>query len=211
MSHPQQPGNWGDHPGQPRSHGYPQGPGYPGHGYPQGPGYSQGPPPKKSRTGLWAGLAVGAVVLVALAITGFVAPGFFLGKDSGGAQAGPVAPPPAAPSTSDTPSAAPPSSSDGESLEKAVALAKQFVDRLNANDTKGAGAMKCPNSGTILEGVILLSIEPPTSLTVGSATGGRLRIEVEVSGTTKGKQVSGTVSVQDRPGTPQCIRLISVR
>ncbi|QWF80522.1 Twin-arginine translocation protein TatA [Amycolatopsis sp. CA-230715] len=208
MSHPQQPGNWG-HPGHPQGHGY----GYPqGPGHPQGYGYPPGGPPKKSKAGLWAAIAIGVVVLLALAITGFVAPGFFLSKDDG-AQAGPVAPPPSAPSesTSDTPSAAPSSSSGGESREKAVALAKQFVDKLNANDPKGAGAMKCPNSGTILEGVILLSIEPPTSLTVGSATGGGLKIDVEVSGTTKGKQVSGTVSVQDRPGTPQCIRLIMVR
>ncbi|GAA1969325.1 hypothetical protein [Amycolatopsis minnesotensis] len=208
MTHPQQPGNWGGYPGQPQ--GYPQGPGYPGHGYPRGG------PPKKSRTGLWAGLAAGVVVLVVLAITGFVAPGFFLGKDSGTGQAGPETPPPAPPSesTSDTPTTAPSRPSSGasaESLEKAVALTRQFVDKLNANDTKGAGAMKCPDSGTILEGLIVLSIEPPTSLTVGSATSGARRIQVQVSGTTMGKQTSGTVTVQDSPGAPQCIRMLTIR
>ncbi|QFU94425.1 hypothetical protein [Amycolatopsis sp. YIM 10] len=54
-------------------------------GYPQQGGYGT-PPPKKGKTGLWIGLTIGVVVLVALGITGFVAPGFFLGDDKEGPE-----------------------------------------------------------------------------------------------------------------------------
>lgn len=96
--YPQQPG------GFPRQGGYPQG-GYPQEsgsyrqggfnqppgGYPQqgpyGPrgfGGPASPPPKKKKTGLIVALSGGlAVILVALVITGFAWPGFFLGGDEG--------------------------------------------------------------------------------------------------------------------------------
>ncbi|SDX21227.1 hypothetical protein SAMN05421504_102678 [Amycolatopsis xylanica] len=54
---------------------------YPGQGYPP-----PGPPPKK-KTGLIVGISAGVVVLLALGITGFVAPGFFLGDDAGSTNA----------------------------------------------------------------------------------------------------------------------------
>ncbi|MBN6035891.1 hypothetical protein [Amycolatopsis sp. 195334CR] len=54
-------------------------------GYPQQGGYGT-PPPKKGKAGLWIGLTIGVVVLVALGITGFVAPGFFLGDDKEGPE-----------------------------------------------------------------------------------------------------------------------------
>ncbi|MFD8494028.1 hypothetical protein [Amycolatopsis sp. NPDC059657] len=47
------------------------------------------PPPKPKRTGLWVGLTFAAAVLLALLITGFVAPGFFLGKNKIDPAAGP--------------------------------------------------------------------------------------------------------------------------
>ncbi|SFP76115.1 hypothetical protein SAMN05421810_103332 [Amycolatopsis arida] len=53
-------------------------------GYPQpgqyGPG---GEPPKKGRAGLWIALSAVGVVLVAFAVTAFVAPGFLLSDDEG--------------------------------------------------------------------------------------------------------------------------------
>ncbi|MFI6029340.1 hypothetical protein [Amycolatopsis magusensis] len=52
-------------------------------GYPQQGGYGAPPPQKKSMAGLWIGLAIGAVVLITVGITGFVAPGFFLSDDEG--------------------------------------------------------------------------------------------------------------------------------
>lgn len=101
----QQPGGYGQQPGgYPPSEGFPQygqqpgyGQGYSqpypqpgaggGGGYPptgQFPGYGTPPPGGGGgKKGLWIGLSVGLVViLAALGITGFVAPGFFLGKDS---------------------------------------------------------------------------------------------------------------------------------
>ncbi len=56
-------------------------------GWNQNAGYSQGfggppAPPKKSKTGLIIALVAVVVVLAAVGITGFVAPGFFLSKDS---------------------------------------------------------------------------------------------------------------------------------
>jgi hypothetical protein len=75
-------------PQYPQQAQYPQQQPYPGQ-YPgqQYPGYSQGfggppAPPKKSRKGLWAGISAVVVLLVAFGVTGFLAPGFLLGKDS---------------------------------------------------------------------------------------------------------------------------------
>src|SRR5690606_6236701 len=72
------------------SGGFPQQGGqYPGGQYPQG--FPQDPygqqggfgsqPPKKSKTGLWIGLGIGVVAVVAFVITAFVAPGFLLSDD----------------------------------------------------------------------------------------------------------------------------------
>ncbi|QWF79417.1 hypothetical protein [Amycolatopsis sp. CA-230715] len=51
-------------------------------------------PPRLRKIGLRIGIAIGAVVLVVLGVTGFVAPGFFLGedKDVGPAASGPERP-----------------------------------------------------------------------------------------------------------------------
>ena len=91
----QQPGDpYGQQPGgqygTPPSGGFPQqGEQYPGGQYPQG--FPQDPygqqggfgsqPPKKSKTGLWIGLGIGVVAVVAFVITAFVAPGFLLSDD----------------------------------------------------------------------------------------------------------------------------------
>jgi hypothetical protein len=109
MTYPPQPGQpygppdpYGQGGGYPQSGGFPQQPyqgqqqyppmyppqpQYPGQGqYPPPPqqpfpGFG-GPPekPKKRRTGLWAGIAVVIVLLIAFGVTGFLAPGFLLGK-----------------------------------------------------------------------------------------------------------------------------------
>ncbi|MFD5097181.1 hypothetical protein ACFWMR_41675 [Amycolatopsis thailandensis] len=75
----------------PQQQQYPGGYGqqYPGQNQQYGQGFGGPPaPPKKSNTGLLVGIAAAVVVLVTMAITGFVAPGFFLGKDK---AAGPEA------------------------------------------------------------------------------------------------------------------------
>jgi hypothetical protein len=73
---PQYPGQQQPYPGQ-----------FPGQ-QPQYPGYSQGfggppAPPRKSKNGLWAGIAGVVVLLIAFGITGFLAPGFLVSKDQG--------------------------------------------------------------------------------------------------------------------------------
>jgi hypothetical protein len=53
------------------------------YGQPYGQGFGGPPaPPPKSKTGLLIGIAIAAVVLIAVGVTGFVAPGFFLSKDN---------------------------------------------------------------------------------------------------------------------------------
>ncbi|MGW4131196.1 hypothetical protein [Amycolatopsis japonica] len=97
---------------------------YPGYGqqpygqnqqYPQGFG---GPPapPKNNKTGLIVGIAAAAVVVIVLGITGFVAPGFFLGDDKAGKSSGP------------------------ESTAQAI------VDGINAHDRAALTALKCSDA-----------------------------------------------------------------
>lgn len=88
-----QPPQSGEPEGQAPDPGSPQGQPYPQQPYPQQPYQQQGwygapqqpPPPSSNKTALWVGLGVlGLVVVVAVvAITGFVAPGFFLSDSKG--------------------------------------------------------------------------------------------------------------------------------
>jgi peptidyl-prolyl cis-trans isomerase B (cyclophilin B) len=101
MTYPPQPGQSGGFPPPPDQYG--QQPYYPGYG-------GQAPPPK-GKTGLWIGLGVAVGMVVALGITGFVAPGFFLDKDNTTAASTPTsttaAPPPtSAPDSTTTPAPA---------------------------------------------------------------------------------------------------------
>jgi hypothetical protein len=112
----QQPGGYGQQPGgYPASGGFPQQGqqpyGQPGYGQPY-PGYDQSggggypptgqfgqyggygaPPPGGggSKKGLWIALSAGLVAIVALAVTGFWLPGFFLGDSSSDGSGGPDA------------------------------------------------------------------------------------------------------------------------
>ncbi|MEV6913074.1 hypothetical protein [Amycolatopsis sp. NPDC051071] len=124
------------HPGQQyQQGGYDQSGAYPQQQYPQQqhPGYGQqqygqnqqqygqgfgGPPapPKNGKTGLLVGVAAAVVVLVTLGITGFVAPGFFLGDDKADKAAGPEA------------------------------TAQAIVDGINAHDKTALTALKCGNA-----------------------------------------------------------------
>lgn len=96
------PGQQQQYPGQQQypQGGYDQSGAYPQQQYPQQqyPGYGQqygqgfgGPPapPKNNKTGLIVGIAAAAVVVLTLGITGFVAPGFFLGDDKAEKTSGP--------------------------------------------------------------------------------------------------------------------------
>lgn len=143
----QQPGPYGQQPGgqYPQSGGYPQQGQYqqgqyqqgqyPQGQYPQGQyqqgqyGGGYGPPPKK-KTGLWVGLSVLGVALVAFLITGFLAPGFLLGDDAGGTDA----------ASADRGSA--------QSVAEAVAAG------LNGQDKEGLTALACPDADEDIPGAI---------------------------------------------------------
>ncbi|WP_020663994.1 hypothetical protein [Amycolatopsis benzoatilytica] len=124
--------------------------------YPGGPG---GEPPKGNKTGLWIGIAVAVVLVAALGITGFVAPGFFLSKDKSDNQAqnqsqAPV-PSQQAPASSSAqlPSDDPSEPTDsgtpgsgGADTAQVKQLADNFIGKLNAKDSAGASAMLCASA-----------------------------------------------------------------
>ncbi|NBH09008.1 hypothetical protein [Amycolatopsis sp. SID8362] len=178
---------------------------YQQHGPSSWPGQFGGPvPPPPRRTGLWVALAaLGlAVVVAAVAVTGFVTPGFFLSRSA--------APPP---------SPAPPTTSsfsrDSDSqLEAARTVAEEFLRRLNADTIEGpdgAKAMACPGSESLLGGTILLNVEAPTQLAVA----GEVRfhdpvIEVDVAGTTHQRSVTGYVRLQPWQDHEPCVRILQL-
>lgn len=183
-------------------------------GPPQGwpPPYPHGhpppPPPKKSHPALWAGLAIGGALLLIVAITGFVAPGFFLSRDTTGAAPAPTERPVTAPPETE---AAPTSSAanSADRLAEAKAVAQRFIDKLNAGDNDGAAdELGCPDSSkNLLKGQIIVTFDPPTKLTLGDVTEQGF-IFVGFSGTSQQTTVSGRIRVQALPGSPMCVRLL---
>jgi hypothetical protein len=94
-------------------------------------------------------------------------------------------------------------------LTEATALVTRFLNELNVNDQKKAAALGCVDSKQLLPGQILLLVEPPTKLAVDGPATGQGRIAVPFSGTTKGNPYAGTAFVQDFPGQPLCVRILS--
>ncbi|WP_242579093.1 Twin-arginine translocation protein TatA [Amycolatopsis sp. 195334CR] len=190
-------------------------------GYPGGGDGFGGPPPKKSKTGLWAGIGVGVVVLVALGITGFVAPGFFLSKDeptnTAGGQTTSQAPPAEesskAPSSkkapSSAPSKAPSSKSETGSGDAAVEkVIRDMVDKINAADASGAMSFVCDGSegstqSTVDELVAKkpnLQIDEVTSDTPGT-------VVATATGSAGGQQVHATFGAGDLSTGP-CVAAV---
>ncbi|WP_181774218.1 flagellar basal body-associated FliL family protein [Amycolatopsis pittospori] len=121
--------------------GYDQSGAYPQQQQPQQqyPGYGQQPygqqqygqgfggppvPPKNGKTGLLVGIAAAVVVLVTLGITGFVAPGFFLGDDKAEKAASPEG------------------------------TAQAIVAGINAHDKTALTALKCGNAEKDIDQII---------------------------------------------------------
>ncbi|KZB82399.1 hypothetical protein [Amycolatopsis regifaucium] len=114
----QHPGQQYQQGGHDQSGAYPQQQ-YPGYGQSQQYGQGFGGPPaplKNGKTSLLVVIAVAVVMLVTLGITGFVAPGFFLGDDKADKAAGP------------------------EETARAV------VAGINAHDKTALRALKCGNA-----------------------------------------------------------------
>ncbi|MGV9293650.1 MULTISPECIES: hypothetical protein [Amycolatopsis] len=175
--------------------------------YPGGPG---GEPPKNNKTGLWIGIAVAVVVVVALGITGFVAPGFFLSKDDkGSSQAQPPAPAPSPSQSSEAPLPSDSSSPSTDSSEDpgssgASGEAKQVIDnflaKLNAKDAAGATALACQGTESMSKRSIDETTSGDPQLTLGKVTAGSATTSARITGTLSGKDASGTMVIMNRGG-----------
>jgi hypothetical protein len=207
--HPAAGAPTGGRPGSPPGWSGAPGPGY---GPPPFPG--GGPvPPRPRRTGLWATLAALGLVVAVVAVTGFVAPGFFLARDHA-ANPGPasVGQPPAAPSTTTSSF----SRSSDSQFQAARTVAEEFLRRLNADTLDGpdgAKAMACPGSESLLGGTIVLNVQAPTQLAIPSAGTVRFRdpvIEVDIAGVTHQRAVTGSVRLQPWQDHQPCVRIIQL-
>ncbi|QRP49091.1 hypothetical protein [Amycolatopsis sp. FDAARGOS 1241] len=167
---------------------------------PYGGGYGGGSqPPKNGKTGLWIGIAVAVVVVVAvLGITGFVAPGFFLGKDSSNTTAQTQNPAPPArtsrpqPTESSLPTeetAAP--GAGGSASADGKQIVDDFVAKRNAKDASGALARACKGGNATMRGDIDEVIGGDPQLTVEDyRTSTRT---ADVGGSLSGRDAHGSV------------------
>ncbi|MEV6899329.1 hypothetical protein [Amycolatopsis sp. NPDC051372] len=171
---------------------------------PYGGGYGGGPkPPRNSKTGLWIGVAVAVVVVVvALGITGFVAPGFFLSKDSSNTTAqmqNPVPPAQASrpqPTGSRLPTdetAAP--GTGGSASADGKQIVDDFVAKLNAKDASGARALACKGGSATFKDDVDEAIGGDPQLTVDDySTSTRT---ADLGGSLSGKDAHGSVLTTD--------------
>ncbi|MFI5584849.1 hypothetical protein ACIA5G_07455 [Amycolatopsis sp. NPDC051758] len=184
-------------------------------------GYSQGfggppAPPKKSKTGMW--IAVGATVVVVLAVlgvTGFVAPGFFLSKDDNNVAAPPSSSTSAKPSTpkttpKKTTPTTKPSSPSGSGGADAKGVLQGFIDKLNAGDTPGALALGCSDSKDLLDSWLKTFLKPPLQLQLGEVPDDEFLVEGQVTGTSAGKNVKGTLSATNFDDKGFCVSTMLV-
>ncbi|MGW4061098.1 hypothetical protein ACWEGE_22650 [Amycolatopsis sp. NPDC004747] len=185
-------------------------------------GYSQGfggppAPPKKSKTGMWIGIgATVVVVLAVLGITGFVAPGFFLSKDDTNTAAAPSSSTSAKPSPSKptskkpTTSASQPPADSGGGASDAKAVLQGFIDKLNAGDNNGAVALGCADSKQLLSSWLETFLKPPLQLQLGDVPADKYLVEGEVTGTSAGKPVKGTLSATNFDKKGFCVSTMLV-
>ena len=184
-------------------------------------GYSQGfggppAPPKKSKTGMW--IAIGATVVVVLAVlgvTGFVAPGFFLSKDDNNVAAPPSSSTSAKPSTpkttpKKTTPTTKPSTPSGSGGADAKGVLQGFIDKLNAGDTPGALALGCSDSKDLLDSWLKTFLKPPLQLQLGEVPDDEFLVEGQVTGTSAGKNVKGTLSATNFDDKGFCVSTMLV-
>ncbi|MDI5979572.1 Twin-arginine translocation protein TatA [Amycolatopsis magusensis] len=189
-------------------------------GYPQGGDGFGGPPPKKSKTGLLIGLAAGLVVLIAVGITGFVAPGFFLSKDepTAAGQTSSEAPAPSSQKPSSEPSSRRPSADKPSSSSKPAPggtgdaavekVIRDMVDKINAADASGAMSFVCKGSEGSTESTVQelvakkpnLKIDEVTSDTPGT-------VVATATGSAGGDQVHATFGAGDLSTGP-CVAAV---
>ncbi|MEV6830483.1 hypothetical protein [Amycolatopsis sp. NPDC051102] len=183
-------------------------------------GYSQGfggppAPPKKSKTGMWIAIGAAVVVVLALGITGFVAPGFFLSKDENTAAApasSTSAQPtkPTAPRKTATSAKVTPPDSGGSGGADAKVVLQGFIDKLNAGDNAGAVALGCADSKELLESWLSTFLKPPLQLQLGDVPTDKYLVEGQVTGTAAGKPVKGTLSATNFDNKGFCVSTMLV-
>ncbi|MFD9961134.1 hypothetical protein [Amycolatopsis sp. NPDC058986] len=198
-----QPGGWD--PGTPPSP-YPQQQSHWDPNAPQG-GYPGPPPepPRKNRTGLWIAVAVAVVVVIALSVTGFVAPGFFLGKNessaappasTSSATGAPGLPsgmpvPPSRPGTGAPP---PAKSSEGPAPAGGRQLVETVLAKLNAKDAAGANALVCPGMEELVKDAVTRATTGDPRLTAEEPTGSEDTALTQLGGTLDGKKAAGFIT-----------------
>ncbi|WP_143168741.1 hypothetical protein [Amycolatopsis australiensis] len=159
-------------------------------------------------------LALAGVLVVGLLLTGFVAPGFFLRQNHVPTAS---SSPSSAGSTSADPSPATSSYSRNSpsQLQAARAVTEEFLKRLNADaidGPDGAKAMACPGSESLLGGT-LLAVEAPTQLAIPTQGETRFRdpvIEVDITGVTNQRAVTGYVRLQPWQDHEPCVRILHI-
>ncbi|MFF4599733.1 hypothetical protein [Amycolatopsis sp. NPDC001319] len=181
-----------------------------------GGGYGGGPqPPKNNNTGLWIAVAVAVVIVATLGITGFVAPGFFLSKDSSITAAQTQNPAPSQPSQPTTAPSEPGLPTNQTAVPGTGGLAgadgKQFVGdfvaKLNAKDAAGALAMGCQGMDLLKDDIDNVTGGQP-QLTVKDYSGSSTLV-AHLGGSLSGKDISGSVQATNIYGN-WCVQLLIV-
>lgn len=183
---------------------------------PYGGGYGGGSqPPKNNKTGLLIGIAAAVVIVATLGITGFVAPGFFLSKDSSNTTAQTQNPassrtlrPTTAPSDPGLPTnetAVP--GAGGSSQAEGKQFVGDFVAKLNAKDAAGALAMGCQGMDLLKDDIDKVTGGEP-QLTVKDYSGSSTFI-AHLGGSLSGKDISGSVQATNLYGN-WCVQLLIV-
>ncbi|WP_410633877.1 hypothetical protein [Amycolatopsis sp. cmx-4-83] len=153
------------------------------------------------------------MVIVVVLVTGFAAPGFILSHDRE------AAPAPDTTTQSPTETSTPSSfSRNGDSqLQAAKTVTEEFLRRLNADVIEGADgakAMACPDSESLLGGTVMLAVEAPTQLAIPADGEVRFHdpvIEVDVTGTTHKRAVTGYVRLQPWQDHQPCVRILQLK
>lgn len=195
-------------------------------GYQQPVPYPGGPPPKNNAGAIAVAIVVVAV-LVGIGITGFVAPGFFLGDDKGSAGSrgaggdgegaglpGPgTVPPIGEPDVGGGPDVeggpgggggsddadAPAGSGDSQ------AFAEEFIAAVNAKDEATAEGMICSDAPSNSLVSFVIGKNPQLEI-AGIEDDGNHFVEFELGGTVDGKPVTiGGVSVRVSGGGSPCV------
>ncbi len=189
-------------------------------GWEQPGGYGQGfggppAPPKKSKTGLWIAIGVLVVLLAGVGDHRVRRAGILPVEGQqhrGPAVASTSAKPSAPKSTPKRPrrprKASSPSGSGGGAEAKVVL--QGFIDKLNAGDNAGALALGCADSKDLLDSWLKTFLKPPLQLTLGDVPDDQFLVEGQVTGTSAGKNVKGTLSATNFDDKGFCVSTMLV-